>query len=469
MAQISLIKKSDIENAERFDAEYFKPEYLRIENTIKRLKFSTIKNILGGNNVFSGPFGSTLKSSSYQKSGIPFIRISDIQDIFIQKNNLVYISENESHRLNSTSLNIDDIVLSKIGTIGRLSLITKELGRVNISENNLGLRLDNLSIKQKRFLLFFLLSKFGQSQIFRKGSGNVQLKFNVKDIDNLVIPDFSLFDLDYFKNIYDEIILKQQQAKELYTEAEQILLTELDLLDFKPKHKLSFSTTKSSIENASRFDAEYFQPKVLELRKLFESENSIKIKDVITTSLVSGSTPKSGGNGYEKDGKIKFIRAVNLGDLEIHYNDVLYIKDEIHNKALKRSKLQTNDVVFSIAGVIGRCAVVKDDIGQANINQALAIIRLNQKVCNPYYVALFFNSKYGNQYVNDISRPVAQTNLNLTELSNIYIPLLPMKSQQQIANKVTISHKLRQESKNLLEQAKLKVEQEIERVAENNS
>src|SRR3990167_10422611 len=112
-----------------------------------------------------------------------------MKDIFIGIDGLVFISEEEHERLKSTSLNVDDIVLSKIGTIGRLSLITGELGKVNISENNVGLRLSNLQIPEKRFLLFFLLSKYGQLQILRFGSGNVQLKLNVKDIDNLLIPE----------------------------------------------------------------------------------------------------------------------------------------------------------------------------------------------------------------------------------------------------------------------------------------
>ncbi len=463
MAQISTIQKSDITEAGRLDAEYFKPEYLEIEEKLKFKQYSTLESVLGNKNIFSGPFGSALKSDSYQKSGIPFIRISDIQGIFIKKEGLVYISENESKRLNSTTLNIDDIVLSKIGSIGRLSLITDELGKVNISENNIGLRLKNLNQEKKRYLLFFLLSKYGQSQIFRTGSGNVQLKFNVKDIENLVIPDFSLIDLNKISKLYNEIIQKQTKSKQLYQEAEQLLLTELDLVDYQPQHQLTFSTTKNEIKQAGRFDSEYFQPKALQLRQLFENKNSIKVKNAVTSSLVSGSTPKAGGNDYEEKGSIKFIRAVNLNKLEIHYEKVLFIKNEIHNKILKRSQLQTGDVLFSIAGVIGRCAVAESHIEQANINQALAIIRLDKEVFNPYYVALFFNSKYGNQYVNDISRPVAQTNLNLTELSNIHIPLMSIEKQTQIAKKITQSHKLRKESKELLELAKLKVEQEIER------
>lgn len=36
MAQISIIKYKDILEARRFDAEYFKPEYLEIEKKLKK-------------------------------------------------------------------------------------------------------------------------------------------------------------------------------------------------------------------------------------------------------------------------------------------------------------------------------------------------------------------------------------------------------------------------------------------------
>ena len=38
MPQISIIKKSDIQEARRFDAEFFKPEYLEIEEKIRKNK-----------------------------------------------------------------------------------------------------------------------------------------------------------------------------------------------------------------------------------------------------------------------------------------------------------------------------------------------------------------------------------------------------------------------------------------------
>lgn len=460
MAQISYIQKQDIENAERFDAEYFKPEYLEIEKRLEEINFSTVKEVSND----SIEYGTTPEGGIFEAKGVPYIKSEFLKDkIIFDKNNLVFCKKDFHIKNIKSEVLPNDILFSAVGaTIGEVAILSKKIEQANTNQNIAKLRIRNNEFLPK-FVFIYFLSKYGNKQLQRYKTGNAQPYLNSLQIKSLRIPVLPKpFQLKIEK-IVKQAHTKQQQAKELYAKAEQILLTELDLIDFKPKHQLSFSTTKSRIENAERFDSEYFHPKVLMLRDRFESKNSIKIKDSIIMPLVSGSTPKSGGTDYLKNGDIKFIRAVNLNNLAINYDNVLYIKDQVHNKLLKRSQIQEGDVLFSIAGVIGRCAVVTRDIGQANINQALSIIRLNQKLFNPYYVALLFNSKYGNKYVNDIARPVAQTNINLTELSNICIPQLDLGIQTQIAEKITLSHKLRQESKELLELAKLKVEQEIEK------
>ena len=155
MVVFSIIQKSQLEGAKRLDAEYYQPEYLEVVQKIQSIPHTSLDSY--AEKVFSGPFGSTLKSESYQDTGIPFIRISDISDLFIEKHSMVFISPSEHKRIYSSHLGIGDIVLSKIGTVGRLSVISEELGEVNISENNIGIRLSKLPEEKKIALPFLLL------------------------------------------------------------------------------------------------------------------------------------------------------------------------------------------------------------------------------------------------------------------------------------------------------------------------
>jgi restriction endonuclease S subunit len=230
MITFSIIQKSQLEGAIRIDAEYYQPEFLELVSRIKSQESKLLKNY--SDQVFSGPFGSMLKSESYRDEGIPFIRIGDISDIFISRENLVYISEEEHKRIFSTHLDPGDIVLSKIGTVGRLSVISDDLGQVNISENNIGVRLSVLPPEERAGLLFFLLGRYGQSQILRNASGNIQLKLNVADIENISIPIFSKQFKKDLHDFYQEIIELRNRSSEIYQQAENLLLGELGLEDF---------------------------------------------------------------------------------------------------------------------------------------------------------------------------------------------------------------------------------------------
>src|SRR3989338_5257322 len=148
----------------RIDADFFRPHYFKILDEIKNKKHENLKS--KDRRIFSGPFGSFLKSESYQESGHPFIRISDIKDVYIEKEGMVYLCDKEFERVKKYQLDVNDIVFSKIGTVGRLSLITEELGKVAISENNIGIKFSkNISVQNRFFIFAFLLSKFGQKKI----------------------------------------------------------------------------------------------------------------------------------------------------------------------------------------------------------------------------------------------------------------------------------------------------------------
>lgn len=101
----------------------------------------------------------------------------------------------------------------------------------------------------------------------------------------------------------------------------------------------------------------------------------------IATVITKGTTPTSIGFSFQNKG-INFIKieSVDEGGNFI-FEKLDHISVECHEK-LKRSQLQENDVLFSIAGAIGRTAIVTQDVLPANTNQALAIIRIPQGTIN---------------------------------------------------------------------------------------
>ena len=100
---------------------------------------------------------------------------------------------------------------------------------------------------------------------------------------------------------------------------------------------------------------------------------------------------------------------------------------------LKRSQLQENDILFSIAGALWRVAIVPSDILPANTNQAIAIIRLNPNKCDINFIKIILSSKFIIEQIDECKKGNAQLNLSLDQVSNFMIPYPDEQTQIKIA------------------------------------
>jgi type I restriction enzyme S subunit len=173
-----------------------------------------------------------------------------------------------------------------------------------------------------------------------------------------------------------------------------------------------------------------------------------EISDLIT----KGTTPSK----FVNEG-IKFIKIECFDGDKINSEKCLFIDEKTHNKELKRSILQENDLLFAIAGAtIGKVNFVRKEILPANTNQALAIVRLKKQE-NRNYIYQILKSNRMLKYITDSISVGAQPNLNLEQMNNFsfFYPTLP--EQKRIASFFTALDKkiteLKQK-KNLLEQYK---------------
>lgn len=463
MITYSIIKKSQLEGAKRLDAEYYRPEYLEVSTRISSLSHTSLKSY--AEKIFSGPFGSMLKSESYQNTGVPFIRIADISDLFISKKSLVFISPSEHKRIYATHLNSGDIVLSKIGTVGRLSVISDELGEVNISENNIGIRLSKLSQGEKVFLLFFLLGKYGQEQIVRKASGNIQLKLNVSDVESVQVPIFGKTTLKELSDTYNDFLLRNTESQIFYSQAENLLLEELGLSsfakatadekNFEAEEKLWSIVNFSEVKKASRIDAEYFQSSYNKIYSLIRSNGGITLGELAT--IKKGFEP--GSEAYQEEGKL-FIRVSSLSKDGITDKDQKYLKDDLYQKLKKDFEPKVGEILLTKDATPGTAYVVKEPM-EGLIAGGIMRLKVGGNI-ESEYLALCINSIIGKSQVERDAGGSIIKHWKPMQIKNFLVPILPKPTQQKIAELVRKSHEARKKAKELLESAKQKVEEMIE-------
>ena len=139
--------------------------------------------------------------------------------------------------------------------------------------------------------------------------------------------------------------------------------------------------------------------------------------------VTKGTTPTTLGKPFVESGII-FIKAESiLADHSLDKSKFAFI-DEETNALLKRSVIHAGDIVFTIAGTLGRFALIDDNALPANTNQAVAIIRADAEKVLPEYIYTCFIGEWHTDYYAKRVQQAVQANLSLTTIKSLPIPVL---------------------------------------------
>ena len=443
----------------RFDSEYYKKEFLADEKILKAKsnqfeKFSHLDLA-----VDASAFYPSIEPY-YGEGDLPFLRVADVNRTIDYNNCVTIPNQLISQHPTLKKVSPGDILLTKGGSVARVGLVTQEAA---VSRDLIFIDSAQLLEEDQIYLYLYFQTNFCNRLLLRSSSQSVQAHLTIT-----LVRDLELFKAsEPFKfNLKRLVNLGQNQldsSQEIYQQAEELLLSELGLQNWQPTEEtVAVKSFAESFLSSGRLDAEYYQPKYDELEKNFHQFKMLRIREFIKYPVSSGATPKAGGDDYtDEENGIPFIRAVDLKDGRIETSNFIFIKRDVHEITLRKTKVKTNDILFSIAGTVGRCAIFDHEF-EANINQAVSILRFDENQFKRLYLVVFFNSKIGKIYVSKYARQGLQTNLNLNEVAELKIPILDWRLQEEISQKVQDSFDVKEKSKQLLEIAKTGVEQAIE-------
>jgi len=451
-----VVEKEQLEG--RLDPYYHQPSFESIKGAIKASKYEV--KTLGelSKKIMSGPFGSTLRSSAYTTQGIPFIRVKNVKNGDIDTSELVYISLEDHNRLKNTQLKANDIVLSKIGTVGNAAMIPESLGECNISENNIGIILKDKV--NKRYVLTFLNSYYGQIQIQCSANPQVQSKLNVSDVERLKIPLPPREIQDEIANIMDEAYKERREkltkAKKLLDSIEPYLLEQLGIRVPQVKEGRSFVMKLKNVRNG-RLDPFYHQHKLSGGKEQRPGKFPLQKLEQI---------------GQISDEKALLVPDrvydyVEIGDIDHEWGQIASFRTgkteelpKVGKTALKKGDILVSTVRPYLKGI---CQVDLDDnnlIGTA----AFAVIRAKQGTDQDYLFALMRTNLIINQLVHRMTGSTYPT-VSKDDVKEILIPVPPLEVQSQIAEEIKRRRKeaeqLRSQAEKVVKEAKEKAERMI--------
>ena len=153
--------------------------------------------------------------------------------------------------------------------------------------------------------------------------------------------------------------------------------------------------------------------------------------DKITTRITKGESPTWQGFSYQDYGTL-FIRSENVLWGKLDLSKQMHIPEAFHQKLL-RSQLQKRDVLINLVGAsIGRACAIPDNIGDANINQAVAVISPNLNKLDCGYLMQFLISVPTQEIIHGGKVETARPNISLGDLRKLVIPVPPLDEQRRI-------------------------------------
>jgi restriction endonuclease S subunit len=453
----SIIQKSQLESAHRLDAEYYQPEYLEVAGKVNSLPHETLEDI-SESIVSFGAYALT-NFIEWQDDGIPFIVAENIKEGFISYEGARYISDKTDEILKKSRVREGQVLLSMSGSVGNAAVAYKIPAKLNSNQDIVKIRLKEKFSPYS--LAAFLNSKYGRMQVLRLPVGSVQQHIFLWQTKSLLVPIFSSSFTNNIEKIYKGGLDQLEISKSLYSQAEDLLLEELGLKDFKPEEDLSYIVNLSSVKSAHRADSEYFQPKYDKIEKILSRFPRERLEDM--SSLISyGTVPTS--PYVEKEG-VSYIKGENLRDCFIDYTKLVCLEMESTKLLPTKFYLKEDDIIISQMGTVGRAGLVKKQEEGWLFASFTIRVRLKEKsktILNPLFVTLFIENISRPYYLlRRISQASVRQNTDLPTIKDLKVPILPKPTQDKVADLVRQSHQAGKKAKELLEKAKREVDQFI--------
>ncbi len=359
--------------------------------------------------IIDGDRGNNYPKSDdfYDNEYCLFLNAGNVTKSGFKFENTQFINKEKDALLRKGKLQKNDLVITTRGTVGNIAYFDESIPFENIRINS-GMviarsEIDVEPIYLNQFLKSDLFEKWLEKNVF----GSAQPQLTVKLLNSISISYPSKAEqtkIATFLSAVDEKISQLTQKHALLSQYKQGMM-----------QKLFSQQIRFKADDGGEF-AKWEDSKLGEL----------------TTLITKGTTPSSLGEKYEESG-INFIKIESLSSNgKFLLDKFAYIDENTHNK-LARSKLEHDDILFSIAGALGRVAIISRDYLPANTNQALAIIRLKDKKITRY-IYYFLNSDYVKKIIDAESVQLAQANFSLGQLANLDVLVPCLEEQTKIAN-----------------------------------
>ena len=153
----------------------------------------------------------------------------------------------------------------------------------------------------------------------------------------------------------------------------------------------------------------------------------------LAKKIGSGKTPKGGAERYVDDG-VMLLRSQNVHFGELQLTDVAYIDIETDNE-MPGSRVREGDVLLNITGAsLGRTCIARLGCKDANVNQHVCILRIDQRQDDSEFLAYSIESRSLQDQIFNNENGVSRDALNFEQIGDLAFARPAIMEQQTIAS-----------------------------------
>jgi type I restriction enzyme S subunit len=351
------------------------------------MKYTPLKNIA---DVLSG---FAFKSEHFRESGIPVIRIGDIQadqTIAIDSCKCVDPKLTSSQIQKKYQVLPNDILMALSGaTTGKIGIAHDSISPALLNQRVAIIRSSNSDTQN---YLKYIFSEKLKQELLQHALGAAQANLSPKTLESLKIPLPPIAEQKRIAAILDKADAVRRKRREAIRLTEELLRSVfLDMFGDPGKNYRGWEVVQLQSACKKITDGTHHMPGTL-------------------------------------DFGIPILRALNIRQDRLDKSDLVYVSREDFNSISKRSKIEKGDVLLTCLGSIGKSTIFEED-EEYTLVRNISLIKTKSSKIIPEFLTGLLQSPYMQAQMKARSRASTQPALYLSEIAKLKIILPPIDLQ----------------------------------------
>ena len=391
-----------------------------------------------------------------EKNGVPFILPSQMTEVSPKASK--FISSTTDIDIESTRVERGQVLLTRSGTIGVVSYVSKTLENQSLSDDVIRIK----ATEYPGYIYTYLKSRVGRLLVETNNYGAVIKHIEPEHLNTIPIPNPPPILKQEIHDLIEESFKLRDESNELLDAAQVLLKEALELPSIEVLHEqaaqfdktadvLNYSVPLSGIHG--RLDGSYYVPVVQVIEQYLAKTTREIVK--IGNSRISRSVilPGRFKRVYVDEGNgVVFFGGKQLYELDP--SNKKYLSLNHHGGRIKDElTLRENMTLITCSGTIAKVTITPKHWDRWTANQhIIRVVPANDEIAG--YLYAWLSSDYAYPLIIRYTYGAVVDEINDDQVSEIVVPLLHDKDvQREINDTVLEANRKRTESYNLEQEA----------------